>query len=137
MKRIARRLRGEARGAAAIEFVIVAPVALLLVIGIARLGILFMANAGLRSAVTEGARYATIYPRPTDDQIRQRIADRSFGMQSQYLGAPTIVHGTANGAAYEDISMSYSVPMDFVFFHLPNVTLTATRRVFVQSASSG
>jgi Flp pilus assembly protein TadG len=55
------------------------PALVVFVVGIAELGILFMANAGLRNAVAEGARYATIYPRPSDAQIRQRITDTRFG----------------------------------------------------------
>lgn len=135
MRESSQRLRRDARGVAAIEFAILAPVVLLLIVGIARLGILFMANSGLRSAVAEGARYATIYPRPTDAQITQRITDRRFGLQAGNLNAATIVHGTADGADYADISMSYSVPMDFVFFRLPNVTLTANRRAYLQASS--
>ena len=132
MKRLLTRLRGDSRGAALIEFALVAPLLILFLIGITRVGILFMANAGLRSAVQEGARYATIYPRPTDAQIKARIVDRRFGLDPRYVTAPTITYCMANGANAADIRMTYRVPMDLIFFSLPNVTLVEQRRAFIQ-----
>lgn len=131
----ARRVRGHAGGAAAVEFALILPALVLLIVGIAQLGALFMANAGLRNAVAEGARYATIYPRPTDTQIRERITRARFGLDPANIVSPSISYGVSFGAHYADISMSYSVPMNFVFFTLPPVTLTETRRAFIQPAS--
>jgi len=127
-----RALGGDARGAAALEFALVVPALVVFIIGIAQLGILFMANAGLRNAVAEGARYATIYPRPTDTQIRQRITDTRFGLTPANIGTVTVTHGVSSGTDYADISMSYNVPLNFVFFTAPPVTLTESRRAFVQ-----
>jgi Flp pilus assembly protein TadG len=128
-----RRLRRNQRGAAALEFVIIAPALILMICGIARLGILFMANAGLRNAVAEGARYATIWPRPSNTQIQSRITSSQFGLNAANFAAATVTPGTdANGLNYLDISASYSVPMDFIFFSAGNVTLSETRRAFVR-----
>ncbi len=132
MIRLSKKLKSSATGAAAVEFAILAPVLILVIVGIAQLGILFLSNAGLRSAVAEGARYATIFPRPTDSQIRQRISDARFGLNPARLSTPTIVYGVADGANYADITVSYSVPLDFIFFNLPPVTLTESRRAFIQ-----
>lgn len=127
-----KRLGRNQRGAAALEFVIIAPALILMIVGIARLGILFMANAGLRNAVAEGARYATIWPRPSDTQIRGRVTNSQFGLDAANFTAATVSHGTSAGANYVDITANYSVPMDFVFFNLGSVTLSETRRAFVQ-----
>ena len=127
-----KRLRRNQRGAAALEFVIIAPALILMICGIARLGILFMANAGLRNAVAEGARYATIWPRPTNTQIQNRITSSQFGLDANNFTAATITSGQTNGLNYLDISASYSVPMDFIFFNAGSVTLTETRRAFVR-----
>ena len=132
MKRRLAPLRGDSRGAALIEFALIAPVLILFLIGITRVGILFMANAGLRSAVQEGARFATIFPRPTDAAIKARIVDRRFGLDPRYVTAPTITYCMSNGAHAADIRMTYRVPMDLIFFSLPNVVLTERRRVFIQ-----
>jgi Flp pilus assembly protein TadG len=133
--RIRRKLAADARGIAATEFAIVAPVLILLIVGMAQLGILFMANAGLRNALAAGARYATIYPMPSDTALQQRIRDTRFGLKDSQMQTPTIVHGIVNGANYVDISVTYSVPMNFVFFQLSPVQLTQTRRAFVTPGS--
>lgn len=130
-----RTLARDHRGVSAVEFALIAPVLLLMIVGLAQLGVLFMANAGLRNAVAEGARYATIYPRPSNAQIRQRIADSRFGLDPRYLGTPEISYGIADGANYADITVRYSVPLDFVFFTVPGVTLTEARRAFIQPTS--
>ncbi len=127
------QIRLNRRGAAALEFAFAAPILLTFIIGIAQLGILFFANSGLKSAVGEGARYATIYPRPSDEQIIARINDRRFGLDPTYLSAPTITSCVSNGRNCIDIQVSYSAPVDFLFFQTPPLTLTERRRVFVQS----
>ena len=131
-----KRLRRDRRGAAAIEFVIVAPALVLMIVGIARLGILFMAEAGLRNAVAEGARYATTWManqnrRPTNTEIQTRITNSQFGLDPAQFSAATVTSGVSNGANYVDITASYSVPMDFIFFDAGSVTLTESRRAFV------
>ena len=129
------RLRRSERGAAAIEFVLIAPVLILFIVGIAQFGILFMANAGLRNAVAEGARYATIWPRPTDTQIRNRITSSEFGLDAANFSAATIAPGTTGVLNYLDITATYAVPMDFIFFSAGSVTLTETRRAYVRPAT--
>lgn len=135
MRRKLLRLARDGRGAAAVEFGILAPVLILMIVGIAQFGILFMANAGLRHAVGEAARHATIYPRPSDEQILAVLQDRRFGLDAARLGTPRITHGVSDGANYAEIELSYSVPLDFIFFTGPEVTLTETRRAFVHQAT--
>jgi hypothetical protein len=125
-------LRRNDRGVAAAEFAITIPVLVLFLAGIVQLGILFMANAGLRNAVAEGARYATIYPRPSDAEITDRVTDERFGLADEHLEEPVIVHGVSDGANYVEITLSYSIPLNFIFFTLGPVTLSDTRRAFVQ-----
>ena len=127
-----RKLGRSESGAAAVEFALILPALVMLIVGVAQLGILFMANAGLRNAVAEGARYATIYPRPTDAQIRQVITDSRFGLDPARLATPAIARGVSAGTDYADITMTYTVPMDFIFFSVPSVTLVESRRAFVQ-----
>jgi Flp pilus assembly protein TadG len=129
--RLTPALRKDERGVTTIEFAFLAPVLLGFIIGICQLGILFMANAGLASAVSDGARLATIFPRPTDAQVIARINERRLGMETSRITGPTITRGTtAAGASYADISMSYSVPLNFIFYSTAPITLTETRRVY-------
>jgi Flp pilus assembly protein TadG len=129
--RLLERLRLNERGAAALEFAILAPALILMIVGIGQIGILFHANAGLRNAVAEGARFATIYPRPDDEDIIARITSSEFGLVTANMTTPTITHGTDAGVDYVDITMSYNVPLNFVFFEAPAVTLSETRRAYI------
>ena len=136
------RLRGQRRkaglwrdrrGAGAVEFALLAPALLLFIIGIAQLGILFFANAGLKNAVGEGARYATLFPKPDNSLIVNRITATRFGLNPAFLTNPTVTDCTVNGRACVDIQMTYAAPLDFVFFKTPPLTLAERRRVFVQN----
>jgi Flp pilus assembly protein TadG len=128
------RLSRDRRGLSAVEFALIAPVFLLIIFGMLQLGILFMANHGLRNAVAEGARHATIFPRPTDAQIVNHIEQGKFGLHAQYLTKPKIEWNqvSGSGAHYVDISLEYLAPVDFIFFETPPIKLRQTRRAFVQ-----
>lgn len=131
MKRLPTIVR-DTRGAAVIEFAIVAPVMLAMIIGMAQMGILFFANAGLRNTVNEGARFATIWPQPTSAQITAKMAQNRFGLDSRYLTVLPVATGTDSGANYVEITATYAVPLNFIFYRPPAVTLRETRRAYVQ-----
>jgi len=124
-----RRLRGNARAAAVVEFALVCPILFAMLVGIANLGILFLANAGLRNAVEDASRFATIWPRPTTTQITNRIASRRWGLRPANIVGPTAVF-TDSTPDYVTISMSYNYTFNYVFGSR-TVTLTQTRRAFV------
>jgi Flp pilus assembly protein TadG len=149
MKQRLRHLRRDVRGLAAAEFAMLAPVFFALIIGITQVGILFEAQAGLRHAVQEGARYATIYiptttgtsQRPTNQQIIDKINASKYGLSGGTVTGPTITSGTATNTTssgttytttYLDITMSYQVPLNFIFYSTSPITLTETRRAWVQ-----
>lgn len=123
-------LRRDRRGVAAFEFALTAPFAIVLLVGISQLGLMFAANASLRHAVDEGARYATIYPRPSDSDISAMISHREFMMTSSRITGPSFSHGTSDGVPYIDITMGYIAPMNFVLFSTPPITLSYTRRAY-------
>ena len=52
------------------------------------------------------------------------------------ITGPTYTSGVSAGTEYVDITMSYTVTPDFIFFTLPPMTLTETRRAFVYSTSA-
>lgn len=127
------RLVRDRSGSPAVEFALAAPVLLLFIVGMIQLALLFSATAGMASGVNEGARYATVFPTPTDTQIIDRINQRRFMVQTAYMQTPTLVHGASNGVSYIDITLNYSAPLNFVFFSTPAVTLKQTRRVYLSS----
>lgn len=118
------------KGAAAVDFAFAAPIALTMMIGILQLGTLFQANAGLKQAVESGARFATLYPNPSDSAIIAKASASQYGLVSSRITGPSIVHGTTGGAKYIELTMSYAVPINFIFFQTSAVTLSHTRRAY-------
>ncbi|HEX8215044.1 MAG TPA: TadE family protein [Allosphingosinicella sp.] len=113
------------------EFAIIAPVLLLFIVGIWQLGVLFLANSGLKHAVAEGSRLATTFPRPADTDVEALIVERRFGLEEEYLSEATVVFTDDEEISYADVSLTYEVPLDFIFFEAGTVTLSENRRVFV------
>ncbi len=126
-----KQLRKNDSGVAAIEFAMIMPVLLVIILGILQLGILFAANAGLQTAVGEAARYATIYPTPSDADIKARASSKRFAIDSSRISDFTVVRGTSNTVNYVEVSMTYSVPLEFIFFKAPSVSLTEKRRAYL------
>jgi Flp pilus assembly protein TadG len=124
-----RRLASNARAAALVEFALVTPVLFAMLIGIVQLGILFLANAGLTSAVEDAARYATIYPRPTQSAITSRITSNRWGLNPANITGPTVTFNTTAAPKYVDISMSYDVTINYVLGSR-TITLTQSRRAY-------
>lgn len=125
-----RRLLKDRSGSPSVEIAMTLPALVVMTIGVMQLGIAFLANAGLRNAVETGARYATIYPYPTDDQIRTKLRASTFGLNSTQLSTPAITRGTSNGEAYVNVSATYPVRFNFIFFTTPAFNLTYSRRAY-------
>ncbi len=128
------RLKNDERGAAALEFALVAPILLGLLYGICQLGVLFFASSGLNTAVGDAARFATV-GNPTQAQIEARLQQAQYGIDPQYRGTPSVTPGqTANGVRFFDLALTYRAPIDFIFYQTSPVTLTERRRVWVNAA---
>lgn len=125
-------LKRDGGGATILEFALVAPVLLAMLIGIAELAVVFYAQAGLKSAVEDAARYATLWPKPSEAQIKARIAAKRFGMDTAKIVGPTVTFGTSSSQNYVDISMTYNVTINYVLGK-ETIALTETRRAFVVS----
>lgn len=124
------RILGDKNGASMVEFAFAAPVVLAMIIGILQIGTMFFANAGLKQAVETGARYATLYPNPTDAQIIAKVSSSRYGLIASRITGPSIGHGTTGGAKYVEVTMAYAVPLNFVFFQTSPITLSHTRRAY-------
>ena len=119
------------RGAAAIEMAIAVPVLTLMLWGIFQVGVAFQANAGMQHALGEGARYATLYPKPADNLIVAKMNDSVFGMNVGTFGRPTVTTPpTSDCTNCRLLTVSYTVTPNFVFFNGPPITLTRTKRVY-------
>lgn len=132
------RLRRDERGAAVIEIAIALPTLILFIWGIFQLGIAFQANAGMQHALGEGARFATLClnptstgcSTPTNTAISNRIYDRVFGTNVGTFSTPIVTDGPS-GEKYKDLSVTFTMPTNFLFFNGPNISITKTKRVYV------
>jgi len=97
MNRSFRFFARDARGAAALEFALAAPALILMMWGLFQIGLIFLANAGTQSALGEAARYATIYPTPSDSALQTTITSHKFGLKNGTWSTPTIATDAANG----------------------------------------
>lgn len=133
-----KRVGAETKGIGAVEFALVAPVLIGFVIGISQMGRLFFANADMKNAVAHGARAASVWPVPQDDAaikavVMERIA-RSGGEAQAEVDIVRDQDGIGNDSI--EISMSYKVPLDFIFFDISPVTLRDKRKVYIQMAGT-
>jgi Flp pilus assembly protein TadG len=129
-------LRRNEQGAAAIEFAIAVPVLVTLIYGIFQVGLLFQANAGMQHALGEGARYATLCLNPTaaggctvpaDVDIKAKINAKLFGKSD---GTFNVANPTST-SNYKTLTVTYSRPMNFLFFPGPTVTLSRSKTVYI------
>lgn len=121
-----RKMMHDVRGAAMVEFALAVPVLILMIWGIFQVGIAFQASAGMQHALGEGARYATIFPIPTNTQIQAKISAKVFGTGIGTFSTPTVTSGTG----YKDLSVTFTMTPNFLFFNAPPVTLTRNKRVY-------
>lgn len=125
-------LRRNEKGASTLEFALIAPALILFLVGIPQIGMLYFANAGLSNALAEGARHATLWPRPDEAQIKARIAASQFGLKPSALTVLPLVSGSSDGADYAEITMRYNVQLDFGFYRPAPIVLEKSRRVYLQ-----
>ncbi len=133
MRRLLKLIRGE-RGVTALEFALLAPAFCTFIVAIGNFGILFFAHSGLSAAVSEGARLATIDPRPSADQVAARINERKYGLNSADVVGPTVTFvEPTGGRPHFDIEMHYDVKLKLVFFDWPPYRISERRTVYVYS----
>ena|SRR5690349_14622267 len=136
---ISNLLRRCQRGAAAIEFAIAVPVMVVMIYGIFQVGLIYEANAGMQHALGEGARFATLCTpsgstctAPTNDAIVAKMNEKKFGANIGSFGTPTATDpGSATCTFCRDLTMTYTVTPNFLFFSAPAITVTRTKRVYV------
>lgn len=134
MTRLRSLLRNQL-GAAAVEFALIMPMLILIIWGIFQVGIAFHASAGMQHALGEGARFATIFPRPTDSQIVARINSKVFGTGIGVFSTPSVT--TPNPAVCTDCTLlrvSFTMTPNFLFFNGPEIALNREKLVYVANS---
>lgn len=120
-------------GAAVVEFAFAMPILLMFIWGISQFGMIMAADASMQHALGEGARMATIFPTPSNALVKQRMEQSTYGpFLGQYTVAdPVTSTATTIGNRFVDLSISYTVTPDFLFWQAAPITMTRTKRVYV------
>jgi Flp pilus assembly protein TadG len=129
---VKRTLSRDESGAATIEMAIALPILLLFIYGMFTIGVLFQANAGLQHSLGEGARYATLFPQPSDSAVVTRMTDKRFGLAIGTFNTPTVTTpaaGTCTNCRL--LRATYTVTPNFLFFNGPAITLDRSKQVYI------
>jgi Flp pilus assembly protein TadG len=127
--------RRDQRGVGALEFALIAPALLAMLVGITQLGALYFARADLRNAVAAGARLAQIFPRPTSAAVITETKAKMTKLDQSKLTGPTVTVFDTATYPYAEIEVRYAVPLNFIIWKPPAVTLIERRKVFIQPTS--
>ena len=134
MRKLASLRRNDC-GAATIEMALAVPILASFLWGIFQVGVAFQAHAGMQHALGEGARLATICKNPTssgvcsvatNDEIKAKINEKVFGVGIGDFDEPTVT----NGAGFKDLSVTFTMTPNFLFFDGPEIDITRTKRVY-------
>ncbi len=126
-RKMLRRTVRDERGVAAIEMAFAFPILMIMLWMIIQLGLVFRAVSGMQHALGEGARYATLFPRPTDSQISQRITDRVYG-----IGPGTfVVDAPVPGTGFVNLRVTYTQATSLLFLPGPTIQLSRTKKVWI------
>lgn len=133
MMRILKKLRRDEGGAAVIEMAFALPVLIMLMWLIVQLGLVFRAMSGIQHGLGEGARMATLFPKPADQAIHDRIEAAVYGIGPGNFDIEDPVTGTADGATYMDLKVTYTQSTDLLLIPGPNISVTRFKRVWIAS----
>ena len=120
------------RGVATIELAIALPILLLFIYGMFTIGVLFQANAGLQHSLGEGARYATLFPQPSDAAVVTRMTDKRFGLAIGVFNTPTVTTpSSATCTNCRQLQATYTVTPNFLLFSAPAITISRSKQVYI------
>ncbi len=141
------RLQQDSRGSVAIEFAMIGPAMLAMLLGVLQFGIGMQNYNALRSVSAEVARYAVIDAqdaaaksnmtmRDTNTELEQfarEIATNApYGLNGSNLTVTvTSVQTRVDGASERSIQISYNIPSVLSVIGISSIPITYTRAVFI------
>ena len=133
MMRWLHNLRRNERGAAVIEMAFALPALIIMLWMMVQMGLVFRAMSGIQHGLGEGARLATLYPKPTDTAIHDKIQAAVYGIGPGHFTIATPVTGSADGANYMDLKVTYTQSTDMLLFPGPDISVARSKRVWIAS----
>jgi Flp pilus assembly protein TadG len=136
-----RRLAASTRGASAVEFALLAPVFIALMIGVVEVGVYMQNYNAVRSLAGDAARFAAVeYQKnnlATESTLETNI--QAMGIASPYnlnnnllvVDVNEVIPSRVNGAREFDLDITYSLPDIIGGTSIDNITLNYSRPLFV------
>ena len=112
-----RRLGRDQRGQSTVEFALVVPILLLLVLGIMEFGRAYSSNLALQNAVREGARLAITGA--TDAQVVQRVKDSAPTLDTTQL---TVTVSPATRRQGDNVSITATYNFKYITPIIQNIS---------------
>ena len=116
-------------GTAAIEFAIIAPVFLIMVLGIIEMGRAMWIKNTLQFAVEETTRYAMVNPSADTAPLETYAGNQVFGATVVTSGNFSATTESSGGVTYVVVTGTYAFESLIPLIPLPDITLSAKSRV--------
>ena len=128
-----RRLRRDEKGVAAIEMAFALPILVVMIYVFVQLAQVYRALAGIQQALGEGARMATLWPRPEPEAVHDKIEASVYGIGPGdfTVDMPELENDGTEIGNYYDLKVSYTQPTNLIFFPGPDISVSRTKRVWV------
>jgi Flp pilus assembly protein TadG len=125
------RILRNREGATLVEFAFGFPILIIFIWMIFQFGLIFRANSGIQHALGEGARFATLWPVPTKDDVKATMEQSVYGIGPGRFTVSTPQEHTQDGAKYWDLQVDYTQQTNMLLFPGPNIHLTKRKRVWI------
>lgn len=129
--KLLRTIRRDQRGAAVIEMAFALPAMVIMMWMIVQLGLVFRAMSGIQHGLGEGARFATLFPQPDNEDIKDKIEAAVYGIGPGTFTISDPVADFEDGTQYLDLTVSYTQETDMLFLPGPTITVSRSKRVWV------
>lgn len=127
------KIARDRRGAAAVEFGLAIPVALIMLLGALNMGIYLYFKNSMTTAIDETARAAIIYPTPSDADLQTKFDGNLLTSKNFGSAKLTLTHGTSvDGRKYVELVGTGSYDVNLVFVKLGALPVRAVRRAYFQ-----
>ena len=114
------------RGAAMIEFAIIVPVLLMLLVGIIQFGRAYNIQVGIQAAAREGARELALHG--SADEVRARVRDAAPSVTIDSIDVGPSCPTTGDGQAKVVVSETYTFQIPFVPLFTRDLKATGVMR---------
>ena len=122
---MSRITRNNEQGSSAVEFALVLPLLVMVVLGIVQFGLLYSAKLTLDHAVREGAR-AAILPDATIGDVKGHVADSGKAIDLKPGKVTAVACNEGNAGETVKIQAEHVVPMDMAIVKFGAITLQST-----------